>query len=243
MIRAFFRRIWETLRDGVRLWWLAPIIPLISAIPEFAQHVAEIDMGMFASKEAFNALGNDPQRWAFGYFKIAGLVLAMFAAARFWAVGKRWWDPRTIAWKPFLIGLGLNAIVTLILLPLDIAQEDNMAYQIASAVITVVTLPLLVLMIGGLLGDREATLAGVYRSGWLKAIMIGLLFFGVMLGLQPLHQLNHTLAFGQPAWMVWALMVWDSVLVGTMAALAGTAFHHGYRSLREDLATISARAV
>ncbi|WP_120716367.1 hypothetical protein [Tsuneonella amylolytica] len=233
MIGAFFRRIWETLRDGVRLWWLAPLIPLISAVPEFAQHVAEVNLGMFASKEAFRELANDPARWSYGYFKIAGLVLAMFAAARFWAVGKRWWDPRTIAWRPFLIGLALNVLVTVALLPLE-GTFDGVAFQIVTVVLTVATLPLFVLMFGGLFGDREATLARAYRSGWSRAIMIGILFFGVMLGLQPLHQFNHTLAIGESAVIVWGLMIWDSILVGTMAALAGTAFHHGYEPLRRD---------
>jgi hypothetical protein len=231
-------RVWHTLRDGVRLWWLAPLIPLIAVVPEFIQHVAEIRLGMFASKGAFASLAMDPTRWAFGYAKIAGLFLAIFAAARFWAVGSRWWDLRTIAWRPFLIGLALNAVVSGLLLAFA-AKLGETAGQVVNAVVSLATLPLLVLMIGGLLGDAEATVPRVYRSGWLQAVLIGVLFFGVMLGLQPLHRLDHTLAMGAQPALVWVLMAWDSVVVGTMAALAGTAFHHGYRSLAMKLAISS----
>lgn len=235
MIGALFRRIWKTARDGVRLWWLAPVIPLIAALPEFAQHVAEIRLGMFGSADAFAALAMDPTRWTFGYGKIAGLFLSIFAAARFWAAraeGTRWWDLQTIAWRPLLLGLGLSALFSLPLLAIaPIVSPD--VYQTANIAVTIATLPLLALMIGGLLGDRAMTVGGIYRSGWLRAIMIGVMFFAVMLGLQPIHRLNHTLAMGASPIAVWALMVWDSLLVGTMAALAGTALHHGYRPFRE----------
>lgn len=65
----------------------APAIVALIVVPEFAQHVAEIQLGMFESKEAFKALSNDPTRWAFGYVKVAGVVLATLATARFWALG------------------------------------------------------------------------------------------------------------------------------------------------------------
>ena len=82
--------------------WLAPAVLALVVIPEFAQHVVEIRIGMFESAEAARSLQNEPTRWAFGYIKIAGLVLTFLAAARFWWTrehGGRWWDVRDLAWS------------------------------------------------------------------------------------------------------------------------------------------------
>ena len=84
-VSGLFRLWLGVIRDAARLFWLAPLIPLIAILPEFVQHVWEVNAGMFASKAAFNAHAMDPERWQFGYFKIAGLVLSILAAARFWA--------------------------------------------------------------------------------------------------------------------------------------------------------------
>ena len=56
-----------TLCDGPRLWRLAPLIPLFAFLTEFAQHCAEVKLGMFVSPAAFKVLQNDPTRWAFGF--------------------------------------------------------------------------------------------------------------------------------------------------------------------------------
>jgi hypothetical protein len=44
-----------------------------------------------------------------------------------------------------------------------------------------------------------------------------------------LHGWHHSVALGQPEPIVWALMVWDSLWVGLMAALTGSALFVGYR--------------
>ena len=87
--------------------WLAPAVLALVVIPEFAQHVAEIRLGMFESVEQARSLQNDPTRWAFGYVKIAGLVLTFLAAARFWWTrehGGKWWDVRDLAWSRLALG-------------------------------------------------------------------------------------------------------------------------------------------
>ena len=64
MLRLLATRIGSVFRDGFRIWILAPIIPALIGLPEFAQHVVEIQIGMFDSREAGQALANDPTRWA-----------------------------------------------------------------------------------------------------------------------------------------------------------------------------------
>lgn len=217
-----------TFLGGLSLFWLAPLIPLISIIPEFVQHVAEIRMGMFESEEVFNANAMSEERWTFGYFKIAGLLIAVLAAARFLGgAGKRWWDLRTIAWKPFLIALALNIAVTVIGAAMmngsigEVPEILGLAFQIA-------TLPLFIYLVGPLYGDQTMTLKRAYTSGWIAAAMAALFSLIAWGPAQLLHQYNHTLALGRGDIIVWALMIWDSVLVGLMACWMGAALAAGY---------------
>ncbi|HEY8603995.1 hypothetical protein [Tsuneonella suprasediminis] len=233
MIGAFFQRFWEAVRDGMRLWWLAPIIPLIAALPEMVQHVAEVKLGMFASKEAFQTLAMDPTRWAFGYGKIAGLFIAIVAALLFWANrerGARWWNLRGILWGAVLGSVALQVIVGLAGEGITKAVP-GLAGQAANLALSLATLPLIVWFIAGLVGDRAMTLAASYRRGWSPLLRI-VVFLGLpYLLLMGIHMGDHYLAFGQSPAVVWALMIWDSLIVGTMAVLMGTALHHGYRPL------------
>ena len=217
-----------TLWGGLSLFWFAPLIPLIAIVPEMAQHVAEIQLGMFDSKEAFAAQADSGERWFYAYFKIAGLFLAILAAARFiGGAGQRWWDLRTVAWRPFLFALLLNVAATLGGLAItnafagEVPLVLNYSYQIA-------TLPLLIYLVGPLWGDRSMTLRRAYTEGWLAVILAGGLSLLAWVPAQWLHQANHTWAMGQNDMVVWALMIWDSLLVGMMAVWMGAALAVGY---------------
>ena len=100
VFRALLSAIGDYLTRSVSLFWIGPAVVALVVVPEFAQHVAEIHIGMFDSAAAAKLAGNDPLRWAFGYAKIAGLVLTFIASARFWwcrAYGGRWYDIRRLA--------------------------------------------------------------------------------------------------------------------------------------------------
>lgn len=235
VVTALLRRFGEVLRDGLRLWWLAPVIPLIVVLPEFVQHVAEIDLGMFESRERAVAVADDPQRMIPGYVKVAGLLLAILATIRFWGArrqGTRWYDLRHVAWKPLLIAFGLLVLSALPAMGIRM-QWGDMAGDVADLVITVVTLPLLVMLVLALAGDRTVGVGSVYRTGWLAALRMIVFAAIVWLPLQWLHQANHTWAFGAEPALVWALMVFDSLVVGLLATYAGTALHHGAMPLDE----------
>ena len=45
---------------------------------------------------------------------------------------------------------------------------------------------------------------------------------------QILHGLNHSWALGQPPALVWALMIFDSLVVGLLASLVGSAMYVAY---------------
>lgn len=241
MFRLLIARTGSVFRDGLRIWLLAPIIPALIVLPEFAQHVVEIQIGMFDSREAGRALANDPTRWAFGYAKLTGLLFAILATVRFWGVAKNggpWWSLRQIAWKNLLIAVGLIALTGLpsVLLEEMIGEQSARLIDLS---LGLATLPLLVLLVHGFSGNRDANLRSVFRYDWFAAVRVAAFTAAVWIPLQYLHGKNHDWAFGAPEALVWLLMIFDSIVVGLIATLAGTAIHHGSLPLRAQPASLS----
>lgn len=229
-LALLFRSIVDLYPRGVALFWLAPAVLALVVVPEFLQHVAEIELGMFDNGESARKVADDPIRWAFGYAKIAGLILAFFAAARFWWLRggeQRWWDLRTVAWGRFLAGLLLFCGLPL-LGELIEPVAGTTAKDVATWLITFATLPFLLLMLAGLFGDRQTTLRQMWTRGWPALLMLCLLVPLAFAPAQILHGFNHRWAFGAEPVLVWVLMIFDSLVVGLLAALTGTALFLGY---------------
>ena len=210
--------------------WLAPAVLALVVIPEFAQHVVEIRIGMFESAEAARSLQNEPTRWAFGYIKIAGLVLTFLAAARFWWTrehGGRWWDVRDLAWSR--LALGALIVFAVGSLPeLLRGTLDERTVTILGAVWMLLTLPGLFILLAGLFGDRATPIAVMWRRGWPWLLLTAALLVLAFAPASWLHGMNHRWAMGAAPALLWGLMIWDSVLVGLLAGLVGTALHLGY---------------
>ena len=219
-----------TLGLGVRTWWAAPALVAIAVLPEFAQHAAEVQLGMYESKEAFRAAGDHPLRWAFAYPKVAGFVLAILLVARFQALGS--------IRRAFLVGggnllrLGFAMGLTLVAeLPFDRLKSaiESPEIDVTLAIVSgLIQAGLLVYVVGALLGDRTNSLRSAFTVRWPTALLMTFLAALVFVPAQALHTGNHLTAFGQPAAIVWGLMLFDSLWVGVMAACLGTALAVGY---------------
>lgn len=235
MIRAHFARFGEVLRDGFRIWWLAPLVPLLVVVPEAIQHVAELRLGFFDDRALAVELSADPRRMVWGYLKVAGLVLSILAAIRFWAAreqGLRWYSPRGMRWGALALVIALMLLTGLpaMLLAGRLSPEAIQALNLA---LMLLTLPLLTLLAGALIGDRAVTLRRAFTSGWWPALRIALFVVAVFAPLQYLHGLNHEWAFLTAPAIDWLLMAFDSLVVGLLAVMTGTAIHHGYALKRE----------
>jgi hypothetical protein len=231
------RALLELYPRGFKLFWLAPLTVGLVILPEFLQHVAEIRLGMFESREAFRELQHDPMRMAFGYTKAAGLFLAFLATARFWWTqehGGRWWDVRQIGWGRFLLGaliyFGAGAAPELIK-----GFVPTFVYHASGIVLMLALLPAVFLMLAGLLGDRKTPFSAMWRAGWPWLLLTVVLLVIGFAPLAGLHQMNHGWAYSTGPAADWALMIFDSLVVGLLAGLVGTALYLGYATFAAAL--------
>lgn len=234
---TLYRSIIELYRRGISMLWLAPAVLALVVVPEFAQHVAEIELGMFGTRAQTIAAAEHPTRIAFGYVKVAGLLLAIVAAARFWAARERreaWYRLSGIAWARFALGFLLFGLVPAVP-ELFEAQIGKPAADAAGIGLTLLMLPALFLMLAGLFGDRATTIRAMARRSWPWAVLTAILLVLAFMPAQWLHGMNHRWAFGAHPVIVWSLMIFDSILVGLLAGLTGTAMYLGYVAFRDSL--------
>jgi hypothetical protein len=238
VLRTILSAIGDYLTRTVSLFWIGPAVVALVVIPEFAQHVAEIHLGMFDSLEKGRALAEAPLRMGFGYVKLTGLALTFFASARFWWCRDRrgrWYDIRRIAWLRFVSGFIAFFAVGLTdrLIPLLSSHEAPIA---VSVLFNILSFPFLFVMIAGLFGDRSTPLRDLLLRSWPWLLLLVLL---APLGFAPLswlHGMNHRWALGGPDALVWALMIFDSLVVGLMASSVGAAMFVAYDRFRQGIA-------
>lgn len=234
-VLTLYRSIIDLYRRGVTMLWIAPGVLALVVIPEFIQHVAEIELGMFGTRAQTIAAAEHPTRMALGYLKVVGLVLAIIAAARFWAMRRRrlpWYRMSGMAWGRFVLGFLLFGLVPA-LPALFAAQIGKTAADAAGIALTLLFLPALFLMLAGLFGDRATPVRAMVRRSWPWAVLTAVLLVLAFAPAQWLHGMNHKWAFGAHPVIVWSLMIFDSILVGLLAGLTGTALYLGYVAFRE----------
>lgn len=242
VLRTTIAAIGEYFVRSVSLLWAGPIVAALVVLPEFAQHVAEIQLGMFDSRAAALAAADHPLRMGFGYVKIAGLALTFLASARFWwcrAHGGCWYDLRHVGWLRLLIGFVLFMAIGSV--P-ELAQPltGHKAPIAAIVIASLLSLPFLFVMLAGLFGDRVTPLNTLILKSWPFLLLIALL---LPLGFAPLswlHTMNHSWAMGAPGAAVWALMIFDSLVVGLLASSVGAAMFVAYDRFHRSIAPTDA---
>lgn len=223
-VAAFFRTYPQIAAGGVALMRAAPAIALLAAVPEFLQHIVEIQLGMFASPAAFKALAADPLRMQFGAVKLIGFTAALFAAALFFANRITPWRRISRETRPRLwlaLALNLATIAAAVWIP-------QLQAPVPQAIVSLATAPLLIYFAGALFGDRTMDLRAAYTRGWLILARMAAFILPFFVGGQLLHRFNHTLALGQPPAVVWVLMAWDALWLAVMACWVGAALGLGY---------------
>jgi hypothetical protein len=232
--RAGWRRIGadvvDIYRRGGRGMMAAPWLAAIAIVPEAAQHVVEIKLGMFESLTAFRTLGKEAIRWDFGYVKVAGLALAMLAMARFQATG----SARRALLPPVMTALrvlGLVALTTAVSVGCSwLGAHTGGVGAVGFGVLSfLLQSGAVLLLVAALVEDRTLAWRGAFATHLPSALVLTLYLAVAAAPAQLLHMANHRLALGQGAPVVWGLMAFDSVCIGLLASLAGAALFVGSR--------------
>ena len=221
----------DSYRLGAKTFVAGPAVVALVILPEFAQHVVEITIGMFDSRSAAHALAQSPLRWDFGYVKLTGLALTMLFTARFWAKGRSvrraiLVPPRTLAWVVIGIAALVGGGAAFYGVAGHLPKLANWGVRVLSGIFQA---GLIVWLVGKLIEDSEITLRQAFTTRLPTALVITILLAAAFVPGQWLHGLNHKIAVGEPRPVVWTLMTFDALVVGLMAAVVGSGLYVGYQ--------------
>lgn len=224
--------MWGSIRsmyDGAaRFARAAPLLFLLPALVEFAQHVAEVQSGMYLSRAAARAAANDPARLAFGFAKTLALILPGYWFTRFLAFDGDL--RRTLAFDPRAIALfGVQFVIVaaaqyaiLFGPPLGAALGlEGRAAGVATAALaiaqTILGIYLTAWFVAWPLGNARI---GPVRSCAVMAGSFWRAFLYLLAGTVPLMALDYALglgAIGRPPVLVWIMLAADAITVAFLA--------------------------
>lgn len=222
--------------DALRAAMLLPLLFLIPALVEFAQHVVEMKAGMYDSVAGAKAAAHDPMRLWFGFAKTLATILPTYWFIRFLAFR----DParaRRIEWPAFPLWLvlfafqGVQLALGLFGPPLGAVlglsgKIGQAAGPLANGLWSLLAIYLMALVVAWPLGNRDI---GPIRS---IRIMAGSFWrtIGYMVGgVLPLMALHYGLGYlaimATPAWLDWPVLALDALVVAWLACtMAGSGY-------------------
>ncbi|WCT72719.1 hypothetical protein PQ455_13890 [Sphingomonas naphthae] len=220
----------------------ARAMPLLFALPvvaEFAQHVVELHAGMFVAGGAATA-ASAPARMILGAVKVIAILAVVLLSARYWRFGN---DPRAAYAldAAFALGVGVLLMTQVGLLVVLFALSKLLALligpgpetmRIVAVVLMILSLCVAVLLapwfVGLVARDPDMT-AGRSIAASRRALFARLgLYIGAYLPGLALHYALNYGAMGASTATIWAAIVVDSLLVGGIAVLIGSAYYSLY---------------
>jgi hypothetical protein len=227
----------DVFAGSARYAWACPLLFAVPLVAEFAQHVAEVRIGLYDSVASAQAMEAHPLRMGIGYLKILALYLTIYWGVRFWGLGNSAREARRVdpvALRLFSRVLAWGVLWTVI----------NMApgwLALDRAILIPITIALLLLGIAleiSLSAWESSAALGNPRIGFLRSIAmirgsfwwaVGL-FLLTILPLMIAHYVAFGLALGAGDARLWALMVFDSLLTAYLGAvIAANAYVVGRR--------------
>lgn len=230
----------DTYRLGVSIAWLCPPIFALIVLTELAQHAYEIELGLHAADPAMPAGAELDIFWRFAYVKIAGLMLGMLLTVRFWmrdASLRRTLRTGPGEWARLglvMLVYGLFAAFTELGRPalrwLGVAEtaaaRADMAVDLLLLVPQILLLPWFLAAVGGDAGMTVARSARASLRGLVTLLVLLPAAFGPA---AALHWGLHAAATGASPVPLWSLMVVDSLVVGLIGTLLGSALYIFHR--------------
>lgn len=216
----------EVFGRSAKFVWACPLLFAVPLAAEFAQHVAEVKIGLYDSIASAEMLESDPLRMGFGYVKVLGLFLIGYWVVRFLGFGDnaraaRRLDPAALRLFVWVALYGLAWAVLQFRLPhLGLSKAALMPLTIAIVVVSL-TLEL------GLSGWKAAAALGNPRIGFVRSLTmirgsfwwaVGLFLLTVM-PLMVAHYAAFALALGAGTGRLWTVMALDSLLTAYLGVV------------------------
>lgn len=216
----------EVFVRSARFAWLCPLLFAVPLAAEFAQHVVEVRIGLYADIASAQAHEGDSLRMGFGYVKVLALFAVGYWVVRFLAHGDdpreaRRLDPvalRLFSWVAFY------ALVTSVIqFSLPYLGFERGVLMGATGVVMLVSLTLEFCLSGW----KAAAALGNPRIGFLRSLRMirgsfwwacGLFVLTVM-PLLVAHYVAFALALGAGPGKLWSVMVLDSLLTAYLGVV------------------------
>ena len=205
-------------REGMAFLIACPLLALIPVLAEFAQHVIEMQLGMYNGIDGAKAADGDPLRMQFGFVKVLALLFMGYPIIRFLAGGRDkaaayQLEPRALAL--FAVPLTIQLAITAFDL---FSPQVSTTYSMVSFVVMMLVTPFLLRwMTAAPLGIwiSPARSAREMWPAWLWALAFGIV---AMLPLMLIHYALGLGAIFAPDWAKWPMLVIDSFIVAWLSA-------------------------
>ena len=237
MISGLGTAIRETYRTSFVLFGTAVALWIGAAAVELVQHVVEWELGMFAADASLEAaLESDAYRAA-GWAKVAAVTLCSWLVPRY-LYQERDWRRVLRPDRPLVKGLAVMAgvsglpVVPVVLVPGVAGMDPDTAVLWGQLAGLALTVPLMAFMpwgVGMLAGDASMTVGRSVRAMRGRWFWATFLMFGCALPLLIVHAALNLAAIGGAPLVAGTLLVLDSVLVGFVALVLGSAGWMIYR--------------
>lgn len=239
-----WRDVKQLYADSAAFALALPILFSIPVLLEFAQHVVEIDLGMYRDRLGAAAAAFDQRRLILGFAKVLALLLPGYWFVRFMAWNrdapraKRIEHPAATlfgfqfclkaGWQWFaLFGPPLGVLFGLS------AREATYVELASMIAVSIAAIYLTALFVAWPLGN---TRIGPIRSIRIMAGSFARALFYLAAGSLPLMAVHYALgygAIGRPDWLVWIMMAADALVVGFLALTGAGALFLGARYAAE----------
>lgn len=230
------KQIGSIYGDALRAARLLPLLFLIPALVEFAQHIVEIKAGMYDSVAGAKAAADDPNRLLSGFAKTLALALPGYWFVRFLAFGdparaRRIEQPAFLLWLVLFAIQGAQLALTLFgpslgtLLGLT-GKAQQAAGPLASGVWSLFTVYMIAWVVAWPLGNRAI---GPLRSVRIMAgsfwRSIGYMIGGVLPLMVVHYGLGYLAIIFTPPWLDWPVLAIDALVVSWLACtMVGSGF-------------------
>lgn len=226
-----------------------PAIVAVVVAAEFAQHVAEITLGIYDSLDRARAMADAPLRLAFGHLKVVALLLLGYTVARFIGLrddphGATRLDRRAVTLFAGVLLFGLAGVV----IGLDggavlrgVGAGDAAVRWLVGGLVAVMTvLGMLTIpwRIAAPLGNPAIGFVRAIAMSWRRLPWV---FAMVIITTLPVIALHYALFYGvvgRGAALVWPVAFVDSLVVGYLGVLL-VAVDYGIASRLADRAGVS----